>query len=242
MTALPFVRSFRSALGVTVLPMLTMLTACGDSGAGGDSVGRGTRTLEVIGRVTAENVVDNASTATYFNSDFSVRVLQGGIDVVGATVTIDSEGGPITLTYNAGNNRYEGSQSGYYRTYSLDIVSGADSVTDVRVAGPDIHTITSPIGNEPIDASLGVNLEWDRSVIADGLEIDTDRDNFAAADTGTYQLPFSTFECDSSVARENRVEIERERRVIPEGAVGNSSFSVRIRNSHTFFVLPNPGC
>jgi len=233
--------SIASLLSTVFTASLAFAVGC-DSGTSGDSAGRGSDTLVVEGRVSAENLVDNASSAPYFVSDFSVTVTKAGTPVPGAVVTIDSSGGPITLTYNGGNGRYEGSQSGYFGTYTLDVLSGDDYLRDVRVAGPDAHTITAPTGNDPIDAAAGVEVRWHRNVTADAVRIETSQQNFDVEDTGTFTLPFAAISCDTGAVKEETVDIRRERRIIPNGATGTSLFTVRVQNGHTFLVLPNPGC
>lgn len=216
----------------------SLLAACG--GSSGDDYGSGSGTLEVRVDVEADNVSDNASEADFFDTDFSIRVERNGVPVPDAQVVVSSSGGPVVLTFAV--DRYVGSQSGYFRTYSVDVDAGDDYLRGVQVRGPDIHHFTQPTGNESVDVSQGLRVEWDRSEVADSARIELSNTDVPVEDTGRFDVPLSGIDCDTSSVSEEEVRLWRERRIVPNGAVGSSSFSVTLRNEHLFLVLPNPGC
>jgi hypothetical protein len=215
-----------------------MLGACG--GTSGDDLGSGSGTLEVRVDVEADNVSDNPTEADFFDTDFTIRVNRNGIPVPDAEVVVSSSGGPVVLSFVG--DRYVGSQSGYFRTYSVDVTAGDDFLRGVQVRGPDIHHFTQPTGNEAVDVSQGLAVEWDRSEAADSARIELSNTDVAIEDTGLFEVPLSGIDCDTSSVSEEEVRLWRERRVVPNGVVGSSSFSVSVRNEHGFVVLPNPGC
>src|SRR6476619_6023213 len=81
---------------------------------GSDSVaepGRGSGTLQVLARAAVENQVPNASKDDQFRADLSVRLIKGGMPVLGATVQISTSTGPVTLAATQGDpGLYEGTQ------------------------------------------------------------------------------------------------------------------------------------
>lgn len=224
-----------------------VFAACGgsslDPGAGNDG-GSGTKTLTVVGTMRAEPNLVNAQNFGEFTTAFSVRVTLDTQTVSTGTVEVTSISGKIPLTFvtngeNAG--RWVGSAPGYDEVYVMDVTSGPDSVTGVRVDGPDIHTFTSPVANATMDSTQPMDITWTRDDTADTTSLRTDAiDALSITDTGTYQLQAGLLRAEKDKARENTIRITRTNRVTPVGAAGASEMSVVIANKITVLAQPNP--
>ena len=124
------------------------IAACGgsnlDPGAGNDP-GTGTRTLAIDGSVhgSPRGDLTNAQMNTQFDTDVSVRVTLNGQTVTTGTVTLTSASGKIPLTVR-GDNRWAATMPTYDEVYILDIESGPDKISGLRIDGPDIHTFSAP--------------------------------------------------------------------------------------------------
>ncbi len=220
-----------------VISTILLVGACGgsalDPGAGND-VGDGTQTLVVNGSANANAELTNAQNAADFNTDFSVRISLNGQPVTTGTVTITSSTGSIDLTFqDTGDNagRWRGSAPGYDEVYVLDVVSGQDDVSGVRVDGPDIHVFDEPLVGATVDSTMPLDIKWSRSDEAASASLDTDElDPLAIVDSGTHTLPPGTLRTEQDKPRENTIRITRTNRVTPQGAAGGSEWSVSVRN------------
>ena len=221
------------------------LAACGggsdlDPGSGNDA-GDGTNTLFVTGQVEASPALTNARTAAEFNTDFDVQILLNNNGVTTGTVTITSSTGTYALTYVGDTGRWEGRANGYDEVYILDIVSGADEVTGVRVDGPDFHTFVKPTAGATVDSTMPLEVTWDSDQDADTSAIRADKiDWVSIPDTGKFMLGVGALDADPDQAKENELRLMRLNRVVPAGAIAGSEFSVRVENRIDVVAAPNP--
>jgi hypothetical protein len=221
------------------------LAACGGSSSldpgAGDDPGGGTNTLFVNGEITARPRLTNALKDTDFDTEVSIRVMLGQQDVTGGSVTVTTSSGEFPLTYRTDDDRWRATLSGYDEVYVLDIESGADTVTGVRVDGPDLHHFTKPTAGATVDATMPLDIAWASDVEADSAWIDAEEiENLAIPDTGKYVLASGALKADKDQARTNRLRLSRADRVTPSGAVGGSELTVEISNSIEVVASPNP--
>lgn len=222
-------RSPRLAVLLTFILTLAFLTSCGSdspTGSGGSlSGGGGTQTLLVFGEVNGED----AGGVFITNFFASVSDVSGGA-VVGATVTIEGPFGVATLvddqafpgTYSAARNGYD---SG---TYTLNVVSGNDRLTDVIVTAPDIHVITSPTPLDTLTADQPFVVVWTRSTAAQQVYVAT-LDYFALPepDVGTETVPGT----GNPPRVDQRIRVFRQNTQAAAGGLQRSEFRATIRNS-----------
>jgi hypothetical protein len=209
------------------------IAACGgsnlDPGAGNDA-GKGTGTLAIEGSVHASPRLTNARVAAEFDTDFSVRVALNNQTVTTGTVTVTSSTGKVPLTYR-NDNRWAGSVPGYDEVYILDVESGPDKVTGVRVDGPDIHVFSTPTAGATVDSTMPLMLKWDREDQADSAAVRAENiDSVSIPDSGSYALAGGALKADKDQARQNTVRLTRTNRVVPSGTVAGSTWSVTIEN------------
>lgn len=225
-----------------VLLLMTTAMGCGSGGVpGGDSLGDGTQTLRVVGTVDAENLVTNATSENDFRTEFEVHVSRQDVDVTDAVVVLESDAGEVELTWNAQEERYEGSQVGYYRRYLLDVSAGDDWVYDVRVEGPDIHTIEAPLAGATVPGNVDLVVDWSRDDEAEVAEIETrEMDWIGTVDAGTFTVPFGMLKSEEDKTEEERVRVRRRNQLSPTGGAGGSSFAVQVENEIEFLVAPTP--
>jgi hypothetical protein len=226
--------------------IMFMFAACGgsgkatDPGAGNDG-GSGTKTLTVVGSARAEANLVNAQNFGEFTTRFDVHCTLNGIDVTAAAVTMTSTSGVVTLTHD-GNGDWVGTSPAFDEVYILDITAGADTVTGVRVDGPDIHTFTAPTAGASVDSTMPLDIAWSRDDTADTAAIRTGilDQGLSITDSGAYQLPAGSLRAERDQVRENSIRITRTNRVTPVGAAGGSEMSVSISNSINVLAKPNP--
>jgi len=222
-----------------------LLVACSssplDPGAG-NSLGSGTQTLSVEGSISADSDVSNASNASGFTTHFDIQLTKGGQPVTTGTVTISSNGGDVALTFDTTNGgRWIGSQAGYFEVYGLDVTSGSDTITGVRIDGPDLHTFTAPALGATLDATAANTVTWSRADHADVATIRTQQiDRITIDDTGTYSLAAGALRSSKDKAENESIELRRSNQVQPAGAVAGSSVSVGVRNHVDVLVAINP--
>jgi hypothetical protein len=210
------------------------IAACGgsnlDPGAGNDP-GTGTRTLAIDGSVHASPRGDltNARTNTQFDTDVSVHVTLNGQTMQTGTVTITSSTGQFPLAFG-GDNRWRASMPTYDEVYILDIESGPDNVSGLRIDGPDIHVFTAPDPGTIIDPAVPLPIRWDREDEADSAELRAgDLQELSIPDSGSYDLPAGTIMADHEV-RQHTIRITRSNSVVPAGTVAGSEWRVTITN------------
>ncbi len=139
------------------------------------------------------------------------------------------------------NGRWSGNAPGYDEVYVLDVTSGPDTVTGVRVDGPDIHTFTKPTDGTAVDSTMPLDLAWSCNDTADTTSLRTDLiDNLSIATGASYTLPPGSLRAERDRTRQNQIEITRVNRVTPVGAAGGSELSVSITNDLDVLVQANP--
>lgn len=223
---------------------LAATAACGgdplDPGAGDDR-GAGTNTLFVEGNAAADPRVANSQRDTDFTTEFSVRITLNDAPVTTGTVTFESRRAMTTLTFNAGNNRWEGTANGYDEVYQLDVISGANEVVGVIVDGPDLHTITKPTAGASLDSTIANMLEWDRDETADIITFRADKiDRITITDSGSYSMGIGVLDADKDQSRENTLELRRTNQVVPAGAIPGSELAVSVEQELVVLAQPNP--
>ncbi|MFN0252485.1 MAG: hypothetical protein ACKV2T_36750 [Kofleriaceae bacterium] len=231
---------------LSAIPFVLVVAACGgsdlDPGAG-DDPGQGTSTLAVEANVSANARVDNARNAGEFDTEMTVRITKNGADVTTGTVTMTSASGTVTLMFDTteDRNRWRAIAAGYEEVYLLDIESGEDNLTGVRVDGPDIHTFTSPAPRAEIDSTVALVVTWSRDDQADSASIRAEEiDDISMPDSGSYMLAANSLKAKREETEENELRIRRTNRVTPEGAAGGSVMSITVDNRMTVVAAPNP--
>lgn len=224
---------------------MLVFAACGGSAldpGSGNSLGAGTHTLTVEGSASAGTDLVNPGDAMSFTTHFDFQISNGQTPVTTGTVVVSSNGGDVSLTYNAADNgHWVGDQAGYYEVYQLDVTSGADTVTGVRVDGPDIHTFTAPGIGATVDATMPLAITWSRNDHADQATLDTQAlDRVTIDDTGSYSLAAGGLKSSKDKAENEHIEIRRTNQVAPAGATPGSTVSVSVRNHVDVVVQINP--
>lgn len=198
-------------------------------------------TLLVDADVEARPLVPNASKAVDFTTSYRVRLERGGAAVTTGTVSIDSAAGSVALTYTGEDNRWVGTQNGYEEVYRLSVTDGADYVDGVRVDGPALHWFTAPTPGATIDTSAPVMVTWSRGEAADTARLDTDQlDELVVSDTGSYSVPAGGFKSNRGEIEQERIRLDRSRRVTPVGALAGSEMRVQVRNEISVLVIAGP--
>lgn len=224
---------------------MLVFAACGGSALDpgtGNSLGSGTHTLTVDGSASASTDLANAGDAMSFTTHFDFQISNGQNPVTTGTVVVSSNGGSVDLTYNpADSGHWIGDQAGYYEVYQLDVTSGADMISGVRVDGPDIHTFTAPGVGATVDASMPLAITWSRDDHADLATLDTQAlDRVTIDDTGTYSLAAGGLKSSKDKAENERIELRRTNQVAPAGATPGSTVAVSVRNHVEVVVAINP--
>jgi hypothetical protein len=239
-----------NVLGLVVFAGASLI-ACGghplDPGAGNDP-GTGTATIVANGTVAAHARVPNSTLPTDFTTDFSIRLSINNTPVTTGTVTISSRTASIPLTWNnnggGGNNgRWEASGAVYDEVYQLDVVSGPDKITGVRVDGPDIHAFTAPLAGGSVDSTIATPLAWSREVKANIATLsinDGNTNDLTIDDTGTYSIAPASFKAEKDKTRPNRIVLVRTNHLAPGGAAAGSDFKVSVEQDLDVVVLANP--
>ncbi len=224
-----------------VFPCLLVI-ACGGSDFG-DDPGTGSATLRVDANIEASSELLNATDAADFVTRFEVVVRDAADSIVApALVNIGSSAGAVELVLEG--DVYRGSQTGYYRSYILNVEVGAeaaDFVQDVRLTGPDIHVFSAPSVGEVVASDVDLAVEWNRDQTAEIAQIETRETNsFHIDDTGNYMMPCAALLRDSQEVMEERIRLSRESRIVPAGTLPGSSFEITVVNRIEFLVNPNP--
>ncbi|MBE7451186.1 MAG: hypothetical protein HS111_20520 [Kofleriaceae bacterium] len=216
------------------------LAACGgdalDPGAG-DDPGTGSLTLLVDADLEATPVVTNAASADGFRTRFHVAVRKDDAPVTAGEVVVTSNGGAVSLTYDAGEARWRGEQAGYHEVYVLSVTSGDDFVDGVRVDGPAPHHFTSPAAGATVDAAAPLVVRWARGEAAAVARFETEAlDELEVADSGTFTVPIGGLRSKPGEPEQERLRLDRFARVTPAGAVAGSSVRVEVRNELALVV------
>lgn len=232
---------------LAILVSFLALAACGgntlDPGAG-DSQGSGSHTLTVDGSISANNeAIANSSDASTFQTHFDIDLSIGQNPVTTGTVTVTSNGGAVQLVWNNnnGNGHWTGDQAGYFEVYQLDVTSGTDTISGVRVDGPDLHTFSAPTLGASVDSTMPLAINWSRDDHADLAVLSTRQlDHLQIDDTGTYSLAAGSLRSSKDSTQQESIELRRTNQVAPAGAVAGSTVSVSVRNHIDVVVMINP--
>jgi len=223
---------------VPFVASIVLLAACG--GGPSNDPGTGTNTLFVDADMHASSDAANASESSQYSTDLRVRVQLNGADVTTGTVTVSDDNGSTSLVYDGTNgNRWYGTESGYTGEYTLDIVSGTNTVEGVVLTGPDIHTFTAPTGSAAVDATKPIEVDWARDVQADEATIETNKlDRVPIPDSGTFMIPVGGVDSDATQPKDDDIQIVRSSTIAPAGAVGGSQLRVSVENHLPILVAP----
>jgi hypothetical protein len=228
---------------ICVAGVLAMVAVgCGDGdaspGGGGDATdpGTGTGSLSIDANVGAEEATNNAQVATQFGTDFTVNVSRAGAAVSGASVTIGSAGGSVTLAETATPGTYAGAQGGYHQTYSLDVVAGTDNVRGARVVGPAFHVISSPAEGATYPAGQPITVNWAPGGAAEATVETRGMSETETSDSGTFTVGAAFLAGEPGRVSDERVRVRRRSRTPLAGGADGSDLSVEVRNQVELFI------
>jgi hypothetical protein len=223
-----------------VLAMFAL--GCGDGaaspggGGGATDPGTGTGTLSIDANIGAEESTNNAQVATQFGTDFTVNVAKAGAPVSGATVTIGSAGGSVTLAETATPGTYAGTQGGYHQTYALDVVAGADNVRGARLAGPAFHVISSPTEGATYPAGQPITVNWAPGGASEATVETRGMPETTTTDSGTFTVGAAFLAGEAGRVSDERVRVRRTSRTPLAGGADDSELSVEVRNQVELFI------
>jgi hypothetical protein len=230
----------------TILVVTSLFAAaCGgnplDPGAG-SSLGTGSHTLTVNGSASAESSQVGTRDTLAFTTHFDIRIAKDQVPVTAGTVTMSSNGGDVALTFDsADGGHWVGDQAGYFEVYGLDVTAGSDSVTGVRIDGPDLHTFTAPTLGATVDTSAPLAIAWARDDHADVAELSTRETNHVAIDdSGTYAMAAGFLKSSRDKIESDTISLRRAMQVMPAGATAGSMVAVSVRNAVDVVVAINP--
>jgi hypothetical protein len=228
---------------------LLVLAACSSSSpldpGSGNSTGTGTGTLLLAGTASARATITNTSNPTDFTTDFAIHVSLADQAVTTGTVTITSTSGKTALVFTGADatGTWQGTAPDYDEVYQLDVASGSDVISGVRVDGPDIHTFSSPTAGASVDATQAMTVTWNRSDTADAATLrvgDGGASDLAITDSGSYSVAPGSLKTNKQQAETNMLRLTRSNQVVPTGAVAGSQLTVSIENDLDVVALPDP--
>ena len=217
--------------------------ACASEGGAflpGDDPGTGTSTLEVTASAIATPRFPNASAAADYDTAFHVAVEKADVRVTMGAVTVATVAGAVQLTFDTRDGgAWIGRQAGYHEIYLLDVVSGADSVDDVRSDGPDLHVFTAPPAAAVVDATMPLAVTWTRRDTATHATLRTAALAEAEVpDTGTFTIEVGGLASAPDRRVDEEVRLDRRSEVVPAGATTGSTWTVEVRNTVKVVVAP----
>jgi hypothetical protein len=191
-----------------------------------DSPGSGTGTLRVVAQAEGRDTGPGT-----FETDFFATVTDvTGAPVSGATVTIATALGTVTLPEDAlSPGDYSLLTHPVYAggSYTLDVTRGADNVTSVRATAPSPHAITSPKANTVVTADQPVTVTWSRATAADESRVES-RDYqgpWVSGDPGILTIPA----IGNPASTDQRFRIKRRNIQPATGGLPGSQLTVRVR-------------
>ncbi|HYT84595.1 MAG TPA: hypothetical protein VEK86_14130 [Gemmatimonadales bacterium] len=205
---------------------------CGSStgpAASRNNPGTGTNTLLVSADIDAS---DDAAAVGGFTTDYAVSLRDGaGGNVSGATVTVSNPSlGPLTLPETGpGSGDYLISGNGFPGgDFTLKVVHVADTVRNVVLGGPGVHTITSPAKNATVAADQPLTVRWTVPSRATQAEVETrDFGPHVLPDTGAYVIAGA----NNPVNTSQRIRVFRFNEVTIAGGLIGSRMRVQVRNT-----------
>jgi hypothetical protein len=219
------------------LALTTLLgtVACASEGGAflpGDDPGTGTSTLEVTATAVATPRFLNAGAGDEYDTAFRVVVQKADVRVTMGVVTVGSVAGTLALTFDTRDGgAWIGVQAGYHEIYVLDVVSGADLVSDVRIDGPDLHTFTAPMQGALVDATLPLAVTWVRRDTATAAALHTrGGGDTEVPDTGAFTIPPGGLASAPDLEVEEELRLDRMSKVVPAGGAPGSTWSCEVRN------------
>ena len=234
----------------TFASCLLVLAACGSSSpldpGSGNSTGTGTGTLLLAGTASARATLTNTSNPTDFTTDFAIHLSLADQAVTTGTVTITSTSGKTALVFTGAEatGTWQGTAPDYDEVYQLDVTSGSDAISGVRVDGPDIHTFSAPTAGASVDATQAMTVTWDRSDTADSATLRVGdgggNSDLAITDSGSYTVAPGSLKTNKQQAETNLLRLTRSNQVVPTGAVAGSQLTVSIENDLDVVALPDP--
>ncbi len=204
---------------------------CGNStgpAASRNNPGTGTNSLKVTADIDAN---DDPAAVGGFTTDYLVTVRDGASNKVsGALVRVATSAGTFTLPETgAGSGDYFISGSGFPGgDFTLNVVRGSDTVRNVVLGGPGVHTITAPAKNDTVPANQPLTVRWTVPSRATQAEIETK--NFgprAVPDTGAYVIPGASNPAEAA----QRIRVSRFNEVTIAGGLIGSRMRVQVRNT-----------
>lgn len=217
---------------VLIIAFVVYFISCGGDRGGGviNNAGTGSLTLKVEATISAKEEFSGAKEFEDFTTDIVIKIWDAQQEpVVDAKVTVNAGGRELIIQHDK-NGIYKATAIlGYSREYRIDIIRNSDSVGDVIITGPEIHTIK--IGNPAdspttVKASDSVTVLWSPYGYATRTEIETKNFKETVADSGTYTIPKGNFE----VSVYDYIRITREKSLNPAGAIAGSIITVKVRN------------
>jgi hypothetical protein len=230
---------FRNRSGVrarlmlaAALFMATFLWGCGDdtptspedSGDLPASPGTGSLTLKVVAQALVRDTGPGA-----WETDFHATVDDAlGTPVPGATVTIAGAFGTVTLSPDTAAGSYSATRDGFYTgSYTLDVHSGADSLTGVTALAPTVHTMLTPEADDTVEANTALLVRWTSNGVSNQCRLETrDYDSdWISGDPGTLWTP----SIGNPPRTDQRVRLERRNVQIAARGLPGSQMAVCIR-------------
>ncbi|HVK76521.1 MAG TPA: hypothetical protein VM734_24515 [Kofleriaceae bacterium] len=130
--------------------------------------------LFIDGELTTVPMIPDARLPTDVALDVHVRVLVDGEPLTTGEVVLDSDAGPLVLTYDPDDRegRWRGVQPGYVERYTLRVAGGGVTHA-LAIDGPDHHFFKLPLFGFTVDPSWPVEVVWSKQEIADRALIST---------------------------------------------------------------------
>jgi hypothetical protein len=213
----------------------------------GTDPGTGTGTILVTGTAHADSQTVNAATSTSFVTQFDFDLQINYAPVTTGTVTLTSQTGVATLTFqqNGGGNNgtWQGMSANYDPVYELNVTAGPDNIKGVYVQGPDIHLFQTPTAGASLDSTMTITTTWKRSTTAEEARFGVgDVQGLVIPDSQTYAIPAGTLHANRGQATPNTMRLTRSNSVVPKGALAGSMVSVEITQTLDVVALPCTGC
>jgi len=201
--------------------------------------GSGTGNLSVKVKVEADSQRDNASDASTFETEFEVEVRRNGMPVRDAKVTVAAFEGPEWTLRHDDDGEYEHEVRGYHRAYRVDVVAGEDKVEGIYLAGPAVHTFTSPAQGQEVAGDQPLTVTWQAQGSADETWIEGEEFDKVRVDNAmTYTVRPEQLERERDEVEDNEFEVVRINRMPIDGAAAGSEMIIRVKNEVEVRVQP----
>lgn len=209
--------------GVSVLLIVATASCGSDNPAAPVPSGPGSGTLMVVAEVAGSE-----SGAGVFETEYLATVLDSaGMAISGASVEFSTPGGTVVLAEDGVSaGVYRAASGGYLSgTYSLSVRRGADWASDMGVAAPDVHAITSPQANDTVAAGQSIAVTWSRVIAAQELRLETkDFTSGPEVDDGISNVP----KPKNPARPDQRVRVTRRNWSYPAGVLNGSELEAKL--------------